>query len=89
MITSSALAPQGELTGVSVTGTSELSVAGLLIFFRGRLTGAGFTATDDSLLPRGATGAAYARADGTQMIIVAIVDRGPQRSFSLGGTVAA
>jgi hypothetical protein len=73
--------------GVSVTGTSTTSTKDLLAFFRGRLRKAGFTATDDSLLPAGASGAAYGRGPG-ELLLVAVVDLGAERSFSIGGTVA-
>ena len=86
-VTASAVEDRGELLAVSVTGTSRQSVAGLLAFFRSRLTRAGFTATDDSLLPGGPSGAAFGRSGGTEMLIVAVIDRGGERSFSIGGTV--
>jgi hypothetical protein len=86
-VTASAVEDRGELLAVSVTGTSRQPVAGLLAFFRARLTRAGFTATDDSLLPAGASGAAFGRSGGTEMLIVAVIDRGTERSFSIGGTV--
>jgi hypothetical protein len=87
-VTASALQPRGSLLGVSVTGTSAQDVADLLAFFRRRLTAAGFTATDDHLLPKGAAGAAFGRGD-REVLIVAVVDRGGERSWSVGGTVAA
>lgn len=73
--------------GVSATGTSRLSSRDLLGFFHARLRRAGFTATDDSLLPPGASGAAFGRVPG-ELLLVAVVDRGPDRSWSIGGTVA-
>jgi hypothetical protein len=87
-ITASAMQARGDLLGVSVTGTSPLTVPALLTWFRGRLGAEGFTATDDSLLPRGATGAAFGRPGGVELLLVAIVDRGGERSWSIGGTVA-
>jgi hypothetical protein len=87
-VTASAVEPHGDLLAVSVTGTSRQPVAALLAFIRSRLLHAGFTATDDSLLPAGASGAAFGRHGGAEMLIVAIVDRGTERSFSIGGTVS-
>jgi hypothetical protein len=87
-VTASAVQPHDELLAVSVTGTSRTSTSALLTFFRTRLTKAGFTATDDKLLPAGASGAAYERSGGAEMVIVAVVDRGAERSFSVGGTVS-
>jgi hypothetical protein len=87
-VTASAVEPHGELLAVSVTGTSRQPVAALLAYIRDRLTQAGFTANAGSLLPAGASGAAFGRHSGTEMLIVAIVDRGTERSFSIGGTVS-
>jgi hypothetical protein len=87
-VTASAVEPHGDLLAVSVTGTSRQPVAALLTFVRSRLLHAGFTATDNSLLPSGASGAAFGRNGGAEMLIVAIVDRGAERSFSIGGTVS-
>jgi hypothetical protein len=87
-VTASAVQGQGALLAASVTGTSSLSVTSLLAFYRARLTDAGFTSTGDSL-PAGASGTAYERAGGTEMLVVAVVDRGAERSFSVGGTVSA
>ena len=86
-VTASAVQARGDLLAVSVTGTSPLPVPALLAWFRARLTGEGFTATDDSLLPRGASGAAYGRPGGRDLLLVAVVDRGTERSWSVGGTV--
>jgi hypothetical protein len=86
-VTASAVEDRGELLAVSVTGTSKQPVADLLAFFRSRLTRAGFTATEGSLLPAGASGAAFGRSGGAEMLIVAVIDRGGERSFSIGGTV--
>jgi len=87
-VTASALQARGDLLAVSVTGTSTLAVPALLGWFRARLHAEGFTATDDSLLPRGAAGAAYGRPGGRELLLVAVVDRGAERSWSVGGTVA-
>jgi hypothetical protein len=87
-VTASAVQARGDLLAVSVTGTSALSVPALLAWFRGRLRAEGFTATDDTLLPRGASGAAYGRPGGVELLLVAVVDRGGERSWSVGGTVA-
>lgn len=76
-----------ELLGVSITGTSRRSTAELLTFFHARLGRAGFTATDDSLLPAGASGAAFGRGE-HELLLVAVVDRTAERSWSIGGTVA-
>jgi hypothetical protein len=88
-ITASALAEQAEpeLVGVSVTGTSRSTTKQLLAFFHDRLGAAGFTATDDSLLPPGTSGAAFGRG-GRELLLVAVADRGTERSWSVGGTVA-
>lgn len=87
-ITASAVQPDRGLLAVSVTGTSPLPVPALLSWFRTRLAASGFTATDDSLLPKGASGAAFARQGGNELLLVAVVDRGARRSWSVGGTVA-
>ena len=87
-VTASAVQPHDELLAVSVTGTSRTSTSALLAFFRARLTKAGFTTTDDKLLPPGASGAAFERSGGAELVIVAVVDRGVERSFSVGGTVS-
>jgi hypothetical protein len=87
-VTASAVEPHGDLLAVSVTGTTRQSVAALLAFIRTRLIRAGFAATDDSLLPHGASGAAFGRHGGAEMLILAVVDRGAERSFSIGGTVS-
>jgi len=87
-VTTSAVQARGALLAVSVTGTSTLAVPALLAGFRDRLLAEGFTATDDSLLPRGAAGAAYGRPGGRELLLVAVVDRGGTRSWSVGGTVA-
>ena len=87
-VTASAMQARGDLLGVSVTGTSPLPVAALLTWFRARLRAEGFTAADGSLLPAGAAGAAYGRPGGVELLLVAVVDRGGQRSWSVGGTVA-
>jgi hypothetical protein len=80
--------PEADLLGVSVSGTSGSSAEQLLAYFHGRLRTAGFTATDDGLLPEGTTGAAFGRG-GRELLLVAIVDRGAERSWSVGGTIAA
>lgn len=79
--------PEKDLLGVSVSGTSRSSAEQLLAFFHDRLRHAGFTATNDELLPEGTTGAAFGRG-GRELLLVAIVDRGTERSWSVGGTVA-
>ena len=86
-VTASAVQARGSLLAVSVTGTSPSSVPVLLAWFRTRLRAEGFTATDDGLLPRGAFGAAYGRPGGVELLLVAVVDRGAERSWSVGGTV--
>jgi hypothetical protein len=89
-ITGSATQPRPDrpdLLGVSVTGTSRRTSADLLAFFHDRFAAARFTATDDSLLPPGALGAAFGRDRG-ELLLVAVVDRGTDRSWSIGGTVA-
>lgn len=85
-ITASARQPQGGLVAVSVTGTSRSTTTDLLAFFHTRLAAASFTATDDSLLPAGASGAAFGRG-GNELLVVAVVDRGTTRSWSVGGTL--
>jgi hypothetical protein len=87
-VTGSAVQPRGDLLAVSVAGSSPLTVPTLLAWFRSRLRAEGFTATDDSLLPAGAAGAAYGRPGGVELLLVAVVDRGASRSWSVGGTVA-
>jgi hypothetical protein len=87
-VTASAVQPRGDLLAVSVTGTSRQPLAALLHFIRTRLIRVGFTATDNSLLPPGASDAAFGRQGGAEMLIVAVVDRGDERSFSIGGTVS-
>jgi hypothetical protein len=79
--------PEQDLLGVSVSGTSGSSTKQLLAFFHDRLRRAGFTATDDELLPDGTSGAAFGRGS-RELLLVAIVDRGTERSWSVGGTVA-
>jgi len=79
--------PERGLLGVSATGTSRLPIKELLGFFHVRLRRSGFSETDDSLLPPGASGAAFGRAAG-ELLLVAVVDRGNDRSWSIGGTVA-
>ncbi|HEY6794483.1 MAG TPA: hypothetical protein VI248_07355 [Kineosporiaceae bacterium] len=86
-VTDSAMQVRGDVLGVSVAGTSPMPVAGLLAWFRARLRAEGFTATDP-LLPPGASGAAFGRPGGVELLLVAVVDRGTLRSWSVGGTIA-
>ncbi len=86
-VTASAIEPDGELLRVSLTGTSPAPVAAILDFYRATLVRQGFTASDDGVLPPGATGMAYSRGDASELLVVAVVDRGTSRSFSVGGTV--
>jgi hypothetical protein len=39
------------------------------------------------MLPPGATGLAFSRDGGRELLVVAVVDRRTLRSFSVGGTV--
>jgi len=87
-VTASAVQARGALLAVSVTGTSTRTAPALLAWFRARLATEGFTATDGSLLPAGAVGAAFGRPGGVELLLVAVVDRGSRRSWSVGGTVA-
>ena len=86
-VTGSAVQPDHGRLQVSITGTTSAPVSDVLGFYRRTLTAAGFTATDDGLLPPGSTGAAYGHAG--QLLVVAVVDHGPVRAFSVGGTVDA
>jgi hypothetical protein len=71
---------------VSVTATSELDVAAVVAFYTDALGRVGFTATA-GVLPTGTSGAAFSRSAGTETLVVAVVDRGDHRSFSVGGTL--
>jgi len=86
-VTGSAVQPFHGRLQVSITGTTPAPVSDVLGFYRRTLTAAGFTATDDGLLPPGSTGTAYGHAG--QLLVVAVVDHGSVRSFSIGGTVDA
>ncbi|MDQ1286883.1 MAG: hypothetical protein QG622_448 [Actinomycetota bacterium] len=86
-VTTSAVGHENGLLTVSVTGTSGEPAADLLAFFRERLTLAAFTATEGSPLPEGAVGAVFGRGE-REVLLVAIVDHGVSRSWSLGGTLA-
>lgn len=88
-VTGSAASAEPAGLMVSLTGTSPAPVAALLRFYRGTLTAAGFTASTGAVLPKGAQGAVYSRSGGDEMLLLAIVDRGPLRSFSIGGTLSA
>jgi hypothetical protein len=88
-VTGSAVGHKGTLLQVSITGSTGAKVADVLAFYRKTLTTAGFTATDDGVLPSGSSGTAYGRGDTGELLVVAVVDNGSARSFSVGGTVAA
>ena len=88
-VTGSAVGHKGTLLQVSITGSTGAKVADVLAFYRKTLTKAGFTATDDGVLPTGSSGTAYGRGDTGELLVVAVVDNGSARSFSVGGTVAA
>ena len=60
----------------------------MLDFYAKTLRRAGFSQTKGSVLPPGAVGLAFSRDGGQELLVVAVVDRGGLRSFSVGGTVA-
>ncbi len=86
-VTSSALAPGPGGMQLSLSGTTSLPVKTVLAFYRTALTKAGFTTTKGNVLPSGASGAAYSRNGEEELLIVAVVDNGARRSFSVGGTI--
>jgi hypothetical protein len=88
-VTASAVQRHGDLLDVSVSATTTVSTTDLLAFYTKALGRAGFSATKGSVLPAGATGLAFGRGDGRELLVLAVVDRRSSRSFSIGGTVAA
>lgn len=88
-VRTSAVQRHGDLVDVSVSAVTAASAQDLLAFYGKALTAAGFSQTRGSMLPAGATGLAFARDGGRELLVLAVVDRRWSRSFSLGGTVAA
>jgi hypothetical protein len=87
-VTGSAVGHKGRLLEVSITASTRARVVDVLAFYRRTLTTAGFSATDDAVLPPGSAGTAYGRSGTGELLVVAVVDHGTSRSFSIGGTVA-
>ena len=91
-VTGSAVQVRGGLLAVSVSGTSTLAVRPLLAWFTARLRSEGFTAAPGggpSATGTGTgTGTTFSRPGGREILLVAVADRGGERSWSVGGTVA-
>ena len=87
-VTASAVQRHGGTQEISLSATTRAPVAAVLDFYRMTLAQAGFSVTRDSMLPLGATGLAFSRDGGQDLLVVAVVDQGATRSFSIGGTVA-
>lgn len=87
-ITTSTVQARGDLVEVSLAGTTRQPAAAVVAFYTKALTRQGFTATKGTLLPPGVTGRAFGRQGGRELLVVAVFDTGPVRSFSVGGTVA-
>ncbi|WP_448060269.1 hypothetical protein [Cellulomonas hominis] len=83
--------PRGDdLLEISLNLRSPLETTALLDAFRGPLVAAGFTetpeASDDAALAAQAT---FSRSDGTELLVLGILDRDGVRTLTLGGTVRA
>lgn len=86
-VTASAVQRHEELMDVSVSATTPAPAKEVLSFYSATLTKAGFSQTKGSVLPVGAAGLAFSRDGGKELVVVAVADRGSDRSFSVGGTV--
>jgi len=91
-VTGSAVQARGGLLAVSVSGTSTLAVRPLLDWFTARLRSEGFTAAPGGSPPAPGAGTGigttFSRPGGREILLVAVADRGGERSWSVGGTVA-
>jgi hypothetical protein len=87
-VTASAVQRHEGLMDVSVSATTPAPTKEVLGFYSAALARAGFSQTKGSMLPLGTLGLAFSRNGGQELVVVAVADRGTDRSFSLGGTVA-
>lgn len=87
-VTASAVERQGALLEVSLSATTAAPAAAVLQFYSAALTRAGFHASAAGVLATGTSGLVFSRGDGRELIVLAIVDRRWNRSYSIGGTVA-
>ena len=89
-VTGSAVSDSGGLRQVSLSGTTTQSLAAVVAYYRHRLGLAGFAvegkAAPITLRTRRAD-IALGRSDGSEVLIIAVVDAGALRSFSVGGTM--
>ena len=75
---------------VSLNVRTPQDTAGLLDAVRAPLLAAGFTESAPPLPEQGlAAQTTFSRAEGTELLVVGVLDRDGQRTMTLGGTVAA
>ena len=87
-VTASGVQRREDLLEISMSATTTAGVKQVLDFYAKALGRAGFSRTGGNMLPPGAVGLAFTRDGGRELLVVAVVDRGAQRSFSVGGTLA-
>jgi hypothetical protein len=89
-LTSSSIQDNGTDLAVSMSANSNQSTAQLIKFYTNHLAKNGFTylkpATGKTDGP--AAQATFQRQDGAEYLLLAIVDDGQKRSFSIGGDIA-
>lgn len=88
ILVSSATPQSGGMVQISLNVRTDQDAAGLLQAVRGPLVAAGFKESppaqpDPSLAAQGS----FVRSDGTEFVLVGILDRDGQRTMTLGGTV--
>ncbi len=75
-----------DLTEISLNVRTRQDAAGLLDALRAPLVAAGFTeATPPAPEPGLAAQSTFSRSDGTELLVVGILDRDDQRTLTLGG----
>ena len=87
-VTASAVQRHSGVMDVSLSATTRAPAPTVLAFYSGVLGRAGFSQTRGTMLPPGAIGLAFGRGAGQELLVVAVVDRGAVRSFSVGGTLS-
>lgn len=89
-VTASAVTARQGTLDVSLSGRTSAPLRAVMRYYRQALTKAGFS-TDPTIHPPGpkATQASLTlgRSDGSEVLIIAVLDNGTTRSFSVGGTL--
>ena len=89
-VTASAVTKRLGTLDVSLSGRTSAPLRAVMRYYRQALTQIGFTTDATFQLPGPkATQATLTlgRSDGSEVLIIAVLDRGTNRSFSVGGTL--